>query len=83
MKNDIALLKKVFTYGNATNTHLDILDYLNHLGVSKSEYSKWGHNASQPAVEADTQKPCSSVETCEIHYDTGNSACVDCPIRTA
>ena len=58
MKNDIALLKEIFTYGDATNTHLDILDYLNYLGVSKSEYSKWGRNASRPAVEAEAKYLC-------------------------
>lgn len=39
------VLKHVFTYGNATNTHLDILDYLFEKGVPKSEYSTWGRNA--------------------------------------
>lgn len=39
--------------------------------------------ASKQDVEADTQGPCSSVETCEIHYDSGDSACVDCPQRTS
>ena len=43
-ENNIDCLKKVFTYGDATNTHLDILDYLNSIGISKDEYSKWGQN---------------------------------------
>ena len=40
----IDVLKKVFTYGNATGTHLDILDYLNEVGIPSTEYSQWGKN---------------------------------------
>lgn len=31
----------------------------------------------------DTKKLCSSIDTCDYHYDSGDSACIDCPIRTA
>jgi hypothetical protein len=37
-------LKKAFTYGDATNTHLDILDWLYEHGIPKEEYSTWGRN---------------------------------------
>ena len=40
----IDVLKKVFTYGNATGTHLDILDYLTEVGIPSTEYSQWGKN---------------------------------------
>ena len=38
----ISVLKRVFTYGNATDTHLAILDYLFENGIPKSEYETWG-----------------------------------------
>ena len=55
MKKDIEVLKEVFTYGYATDTHLDIVCYLNIIGVPEEEYSQWGRNASQPTVEADAE----------------------------
>ena len=60
MKTDIEVLKQVFTYGHATDTHLDILDYLKSVNVSKSEYSLWGRNAaSQQPDSADPKRCCS------------------------
>ena len=50
-KPDIEFLKKVFSYGYATDTHLDIVCYLNVLGIPEEEYSQWGRNASQPKEE--------------------------------
>jgi hypothetical protein len=51
MEQSIDVLKRVFTYGNATDTHLDILAFLIEAGISENEYKKWGRNkvATQPA----------------------------------
>ena len=46
-EKEINCLKKVFTYGNATDTHIDILGYLYSIGISKDEYSKWGRNEEE------------------------------------
>lgn len=43
-ESNIDCLKKVFTYGCAICTHLDIINYLNNIGISEDEYSKWGQN---------------------------------------
>ena len=44
-KPDLEVLKSVFTYGYATDTHLDIVCYLNVIGIPEEEYSQWGRNA--------------------------------------
>ena len=46
--DNIEILKKLFSYGYATDTHLDIVCYLNVNGVPEEEYSKWGRNATHP-----------------------------------
>lgn len=48
-----------------------------------------GHNIRYIREDAvlttndDEKLICSSIDTCDYHYDAGNRACVDCPIRTA
>jgi len=42
-----ATLKKVFKYGDATTTHLNILNLLNALGVPKEEYTKWNKSKEE------------------------------------
>ncbi len=37
----VQVLKKVFKYGYATDTHLNIVGYLDKLGIPKSEYYRW------------------------------------------
>lgn len=46
IRHDIETLKELFTYGDATNTYLDIFDYLRQAGISEAEYSTWGKNRS-------------------------------------
>jgi len=52
-KTDIEALREIFIYGDATSTHLNIIDYLNTHNVPRSEYLTWNKNASQQAVQAD------------------------------
>jgi len=46
----IEILKRVFTFGDASNTHLDIVRYLNGARIKEATYSKWGRNAFQPPI---------------------------------
>ena len=41
----IDILKRVFTYGDATATHIDIVKYLDGIHIKKATYEKWGKNA--------------------------------------
>ena len=41
----IEILSKVFVYGDATNTHLNILNLLHDAGVGKEIYSTWNKDA--------------------------------------
>ena len=45
----IEILRRVFTYGDATITHLDIVNYLNSIRIKESTYSNWGRN-SKPYI---------------------------------
>jgi hypothetical protein len=48
----IEVLKRVFSYGDATTTHLNILDYLNEKGIPIEEYKTWGtKNACKAIVD--------------------------------
>ena len=40
-KIQLATLKRVFQYGNATGTHLAILDLLREMKIPAAEYKKW------------------------------------------
>ena len=59
METKIEVLKKDFTYGNAMGTHIDILAYLNSIGISKEEYSTWGRHLSEPSPRPDNGCTCS------------------------
>ena len=52
----IEILRKVFTFGDATNTHLDIVRYLDCCRIKEATYSKWGRNAYQQGTQADPKK---------------------------
>lgn len=41
----IEILRKVFTFGDETNTYLDIVRYLDRIHIKESSYSKWGRNS--------------------------------------
>lgn len=47
----IEILRRVFTYGDATNTHMDIVKYLNKIHIKESTYAKWGRNASHSDLD--------------------------------
>ena len=42
----IEILSKVFVYGDATNTHLNILNLLHDAEVGKEVYSAWNKDAA-------------------------------------
>ena len=48
------VLRRVFTLGDAENTHKDIVVYLDRCRIKESIYSKWGRNAFQPSVSGKT-----------------------------
>ena len=52
----VSFLEDVFTYGDATNTHLDIVKFLRQIGIDEEEYQTWGRNAPQQTATADSKK---------------------------
>ena len=41
----LEVLRRVFTFGDAEDTHKDIVAYLDRCRIEESEYKKWGRNA--------------------------------------
>lgn len=58
MDEIIKFLKENFVYGNATNTHLNIVQWLHDNGISKDEYMQWPNQAQQQ----------DSPNTCKCEY---------------
>lgn len=64
------ILKEVFTYGDATNTHLDILKHLYASNIPESEFITWGRNASQQDIPPVSVKDGTYFRNyCPIHED--------------
>jgi len=48
-----SFLEDVFTYGDATSTHFDIVNFLRQISIDENIYKFWGRNASQLEDSAD------------------------------
>ena len=71
----IEILRQVFSYGDATNTHLDIVSYLDKIKIKESAYSKWGRNAPQLSVEVDAGKCVCWYKGCTCTFKTKDGGC--------